>query len=87
MATQQGSGRIADWPEESREAAQLVIDKYGEPDEAADTHLVWHNPGPWKRIIATRTFYRHNFPVPHINAIESKLTDLTQRSDELRRYL
>jgi hypothetical protein len=25
------------WPEESREAAQLVIDKYGDPDEATDS--------------------------------------------------
>jgi hypothetical protein len=30
----QGSQTIRSWPEESREAAQLVIDQYGEPDEA-----------------------------------------------------
>jgi hypothetical protein len=29
-----GSDRIASWPEESQEAARLVIDAYGEPDEA-----------------------------------------------------
>lgn len=37
--------RIAQWPEESREAAQLVIDRYGEPDEATPTQLVWHRRG------------------------------------------
>ena len=25
---------LADWPDESREAAQLVVDKYGEPHES-----------------------------------------------------
>ncbi len=67
----QASQRIEDWPEESREAARLVIDKYGEPDEATESELIWHQPGPWKRIVATKTFYRHNFPAPHIDAVES----------------
>lgn len=71
MAADQGSRRIADWPEESREAAQLVIDRYGEPDEATGTQLTWHNPGPWKRIVASRAFYQHDFPAPHIDAVES----------------
>src|SRR5690606_19371307 len=71
MTRPQGSKIIQSWPEESREAAQLVIDKYGEPDEAADTHLTWLDPGPWKRIVATREFHPHNFPVPHIDAVES----------------
>jgi hypothetical protein len=62
---------IQGWPEESREAAQLVIDKYGEPIEATDMQLVWHNPGPWKRIVASKAFYQHNFPVPHTDCIES----------------
>lgn len=66
-----GSEHIQNWPEESREAAQLVIDKYGEPDEAAETELIWHKPGPWKRIVATREFYRHDFPAPHIDSVES----------------
>lgn len=63
--------RIRDWPEESREAAKLVIDTYGEPQEMTASELVWHRPGPWKRIVASRAFYRHNFPAPHIDAVES----------------
>jgi hypothetical protein len=62
---------IQGWPEESREATQLVIDKYGEPHEATDTQLVWHHPGSWKRIVATKAFYQHNFPAPHTDCIES----------------
>ena len=64
---------IKDWPEESREAAQLVLDRYGEPEEASDSQLTWLQPGPWKRIVATRAFYQHNFPAPHIDSVESVL--------------
>lgn len=59
------------WPEEAREAAQLVIDQYGQPDEATDTQLTWHTPGPWKRIVATKAFHEHNFPTPHHDSVES----------------
>lgn len=62
---------IREWPKESREAAQLVIDAHGEPDEASETLLIWHRPGPWKRMIASRRFYSHNFPIPHIDSVES----------------
>lgn len=70
-AALRGSHYIQHWPAESREAAQLVIDRYGEPEEATESQLTWHHPGPWKRIVATRTFFRHNFPAPHIDSVES----------------
>src|SRR5689334_15396907 len=62
---------IQSWPEASREAAQLVVDQYGEPDEMMDSQLVWHHPGPWKRIVALKDFFQHNFPAPHTDSIES----------------
>lgn len=65
------SKRIEQWPEQAREAAQLVIDRYGEPDEATPTQLVWHGRGEWKRIVATKAFHRHDFPVPHFDSVES----------------
>ena len=71
MAGNTGSQIIKGWPEESREATQLVLDKYGEPDEATESLLVWHKPGPWKRIVATKVAYQHNFPRPHADCIES----------------
>lgn len=63
--------RIRNWPKESREAAQLVIDQYGEPAEMTDSQLVWHRPGPWKRIVASKVFFAHDFPVPHTDSVES----------------
>jgi hypothetical protein len=71
MSDRQAREIIRDWPEESREAAQLVLDKYGEPSEMTEDELVWHKPGPWKRMIASKVFYPHNFPAPHIDAVES----------------
>jgi len=66
-----GSDIIRHWPEESREATQAVIDKYGEPDEATESQLTWRARGEWKRIVASRTFYEHEFPAPHQDSIES----------------
>jgi hypothetical protein len=73
MAVAQRSDLVETWPSESQEAAQLVIDAHGEPDEATDSQLVWHNAGPWKRIVATKAFWKHEFPAPHIDCVESVL--------------
>jgi hypothetical protein len=69
--SQRAADIIAGWPEQSREAAQIVIDQHGEPDEATATSLTWHKRGPWKRIVASKAYYDHNFPAPHIDAVES----------------
>ena len=66
-----GTELIKSWPEQSREAAQLVIDAYGEPHEATESLLIWRGVGPWKRVIASRAFHPHEFPAPHIDAVES----------------
>jgi len=71
MMILKGSQVIETWPEESREAAALVIKKYGEPDEVTDSLLIWNNPGPWKKMIAHKYHVRHDFPAPHVDAVES----------------
>lgn len=71
MGNTTGSQIIQSWPEESREAAQRVIEGHGEPDEATATMLLWHHAGPWKRMVATRDFQQHEFPVPHTDSVES----------------
>lgn len=71
MAQTQSSAIIQTWPDESKEAAQLVIDQYGQPDEVSESQLLWHSAGPWKRIVASKAFYDHHFPAPHIDSVES----------------
>jgi hypothetical protein len=70
-ATPKGSEIIKDWPKEFQEDAQLVIDAYGEPQEATESLLTWHQVGPWKRVLASKVFFDHAFPAPHIDSVES----------------
>ena len=51
-----------------------MIKCYGPPHEACDSTMAWNGPGPWKRIVAYRDFSNHNFPAPHIDAVESFLS-------------
>lgn len=62
---------IATWPEDSREVAQGVIDTHGEPDEATESRLIWHDRGAWHELIAYRETWRHEFPFPHNDCLES----------------
>ncbi|MDA0675179.1 MAG: hypothetical protein O3A88_02230 [Proteobacteria bacterium] len=71
MPQSRASEIIARWPEPSREAASLVIERYGEPAEITDQQLVWHRPGVWKRIVASKTFHEHNFPASHFDSVEA----------------
>ena len=40
------SNMVSSWPMETRKAAQMVMTKFGAPDEATASMLVWHNAGP-----------------------------------------
>ena len=61
MARGPSARAIAAWPEESREAARRVIDQYGEAGEITESRLTWHQPGPWKRMVAPNAFIQHDF--------------------------
>lgn len=61
---------IAGWPETPRMVAAEIIQKYGPPQEATATMLVWHNNGPWKRTILNREEIPHSFPRPHTDLLE-----------------
>lgn len=56
---------LASWPETAAKSAREAIGKYGTPDEATVSMLVWHNNGPWKRSIVYRDEVQHDFPMPH----------------------
>lgn len=73
MTDRSAADIVAGWPEESREAAQLVLDAYGEPQEKTESFLIWLGPGPWKRIVASKDFDDHNFPAPHYDSVQSVL--------------
>ncbi len=61
---------LAQWPETPRKVVQKTIDKYGPPNEATQSRLIWFDNGPWKRTIIYRDEVPHNFPKPHTDLLE-----------------
>jgi hypothetical protein len=62
MSKSSASSMIASWPEKPRDMATKLMTKYGPPDEATSSILVWHNNGPWKRTILYKEEIPHEFP-------------------------
>lgn len=42
------------WPKRTRDAAELMLEKYGEPDQFDRDTLAWFNNGDWKKTIVHR---------------------------------
>lgn len=64
---------IEEWPEDPREVAETVIEKYGEPDEATPSRLIWFDNGPWKRSVLRREAVVHKFPREHNDLFEQTI--------------
>jgi hypothetical protein len=58
------------WPKMSRAAVEEIVGKYGPPNEATPSRLIWFNNGPWKRTICYRDEVPHLFPNPHSDTLE-----------------
>lgn len=61
---------LKDWPAAPAKEAQVLITKYGAPDEVTATSLMWHHNGPWKRTILYRDEVPHLFPKAHTDFLE-----------------
>jgi hypothetical protein len=59
-----------DWGEASKAAADEMVKKYGPPQEATETMLIWRENGPWKRTIVHKQGIEHAFPAPHQDVLE-----------------
>lgn len=60
---------IENWPPAPKKIVPETIKKYGLPNEATPTLLIWHDSGPWKRTIITSDETAHDFPTPHTDYI------------------
>jgi hypothetical protein len=58
------------WPENSIKAATQMITKYGDPQEATNSVLIWRNVTPFKRITVFREGITHRFPFLHQDVVE-----------------
>ncbi len=79
---------IANWPERPRLGANMMIAQYGPPQEATSEKVVWHNQGPYKRIMVTRQEIPHDFPRPHMDFLEHTVDYRVpaDKADELLAY-
>ena len=59
-----------DWPAASKAAANEMLQKYGSPQEATATLLIWRGNGPWKRTIVHKEGVDHAFAAPHRDVLE-----------------
>lgn len=60
---------LQDWPNPPKDVAEKTIEKYGLPNEATYSKLIWYNNGPWKRTEIQRDEFPHKFPTPHTDYI------------------
>jgi hypothetical protein len=60
---------VENWPPAPQKVARITVERYGLPNEATPTLLIWHDSGPWKRTIITSDETAHNFPTPHTDCI------------------
>ncbi len=63
----QVEGIIENWPPAPKKVAQDILGRYGLPNEATPTLLIWHNNGPWKRTVITRDEIQRR-PITEITA-------------------
>jgi hypothetical protein len=61
------------WQEKQRNGALKIIKKYGYPQEATASRLIWYNNWPWKRTIVYRDAVPHNFPTTHPDFLEQTI--------------
>ena len=61
---------LAGWGETPQKVARRTIEKYGPPNEATPSRLIWFDNAPWKRTIVYRDEVPHNFPKPHTDLLE-----------------
>jgi len=65
---------VSGWPERPRLAVKEMTAKYGKPLEVSSEAMIWHNAGPFKRIMVTKKEIPHDFPAPHMDFLEHTIS-------------
>ncbi len=64
---------VSGWPETSRNAANQMMEKYGEPDGITPTRLIWEENGPWMETVVHKEVVTHKFPKEHEDTLEQTI--------------
>ena len=65
---------ISAWPSASKNAASMLIEKYGQPDAAMDRMLVWNDRAPYQKVAVLRDSQQVDFPSSHQVYIEHSVS-------------
>jgi hypothetical protein len=79
---------IEHWAAIPQKVAYRMTEKYGLPNEAIPSRLIWYQNGIWKRTILYRDEVPHNFPKPHTDVLEQYINYRVppEKFDELARF-
>jgi hypothetical protein len=66
----QSNLKLDDWKKDHREAVEKMSQKYGQPDEATASMVIWNNNGPWEKTIIYKEEWKHKFPKAHTDYVE-----------------
>lgn len=61
---------MSGWSDASRIAMNMMIRKYGQPEEKTASMAMWKNNGPWKMTIVYAKVFSHDFPMPHSDVVQ-----------------
>lgn len=80
--------KLDGWPEDHRKAVEKMTQKYGQPDEATASMVIWHNNGPWKKTIIYKEEWKHDFPIVHHDFLEQFIDyePVEDKYDEVAQY-
>ncbi len=74
MSAKNGEPDLTGWPERPTLAVKEMTAKYGAPLEVSSEAMIWHNAGPYKRIMVTKKEIPHDFPAPHMDFLEHTIS-------------
>jgi len=74
MSAKNGEPDLTGWPERPKLAVKEMTAKYGAPLEVSSEAMIWHNAGPYKRIMVTKKEIPHDFPAPHMDFLEHTIS-------------
>ena len=79
---------ISNWSAKPKEVANVMIKKYGNPQEATANMLIWYNNGPWKKTILFKEEIPHDFPKSHTDLLQQFIDYKTpvDKFDDLAQY-
>lgn len=79
---------VDDWPETAKEAANAMMEKYGEPHEHTESLLIWYDTAPFTKTVVYKEEVQHDFPMPHKDVLEQFINyDVpVDKFDDLARY-